>query len=169
MLDIGWTELLVIGLLALLVVGPKELPGLLRTIGQYVGKAKSVAREFQRSMEDAAREADLGDLTQLKDAKRELDNLTRIDFTEQAKRSQSFLSPDAKSDGDEKGGAKADPDSAALEPTAGSAAVAGPEPAPESVSESVSDSPQKPEPAAETVAKPAASTEPPAKAQGDKA
>lgn len=91
MLDIGWSELLVIGLLALLVVGPKELPGLLRTIGQYVGKARSMAREFQRSMEDAAREADLGELTQLKDAKRELDKLARVDFSEQAKRSQSFM------------------------------------------------------------------------------
>lgn len=62
MLDIGFMEILVIGALALIVVGPKELPGLLRTVGQYAGKARSMAREFQRTMEDAAREADLGDV-----------------------------------------------------------------------------------------------------------
>lgn len=62
MLDIGFMELLVIGALALIVVGPKELPGLLRTVGQVVGKARGMAREFQRTMEDAARDADLGDV-----------------------------------------------------------------------------------------------------------
>ena len=59
MLDIGFMEIFVIGALALIVVGPKELPGLLRSAGQMAAKVKSMAREFQRSMEDAAREADL--------------------------------------------------------------------------------------------------------------
>lgn len=59
MLDIGMLELFVIGALALIVVGPKELPGLLRTVGQFVAKARGMAREFQSSMEEAAREADL--------------------------------------------------------------------------------------------------------------
>ena len=59
MLDIGMMELFVIGALALIVVGPKELPGLLRTVGQFVAKARGMAREFQSSMEEAAREADL--------------------------------------------------------------------------------------------------------------
>ncbi|MEM8820514.1 MAG: Sec-independent protein translocase protein TatB, partial [Pseudomonadota bacterium] len=86
MLDIGWSELMVIGVLALLVVGPKELPGLFRTVGQYVGKARSVAREFQRSMEDAARDVDGGALNQIRDAKREFDKMSRVDFSEQAKR-----------------------------------------------------------------------------------
>lgn len=91
MLDIGWTELMVIGALALIVVGPKELPGLLRTVGQYVGKARSVAREFQRSMEDAAREADITALKDLKDAKRDFDRMARVDFSEQAKRTQASM------------------------------------------------------------------------------
>ena len=52
-------EIFVIGALALIVVGPKELPGLLRTVGQFAAKARGMAREFQSSMEDAAREADL--------------------------------------------------------------------------------------------------------------
>ena len=62
MFDIGWSELLVIGAIMLIVVGPKDLPKMLRTMGQYAGKARAMAREFQRTMEDAAREADLGEL-----------------------------------------------------------------------------------------------------------
>ncbi|WP_338050038.1 Sec-independent protein translocase protein TatB [Pseudooceanicola aestuarii] len=53
----GWTELLLIGIVALVVVGPKELPGLFRNIGQFVGKARGMAREFSRAMEEAADEA----------------------------------------------------------------------------------------------------------------
>lgn len=62
MLDIGMMEIFVIGALALIVVGPKELPGLLRTVGQFAAKARGMAREFQRTMEEAAREADLDDV-----------------------------------------------------------------------------------------------------------
>ena len=72
MFDIGWSELLLIGVVALIVVGPKELPRMLRTVGQYVGRAKSVAREFQRSMDDAAREMDV---QELRDAQRQLSDL----------------------------------------------------------------------------------------------
>lgn len=57
MFDIGWLELLVIGMVALIVVGPKDLPGMFRTVGQFVGKARGMAREFQRSMEAAADES----------------------------------------------------------------------------------------------------------------
>lgn len=64
MLDIGWSELLVVGVLALLVVGPKELPRLMRTVGQWAGRARGLAREFQRSMDDVAREADIAELAE---------------------------------------------------------------------------------------------------------
>ena len=67
MLDMGWTEILVIGVVALIVVGPKDLPRMLRTLGQYMGKLKGMAREFQRSMDDAAREADLAEFKDIKD------------------------------------------------------------------------------------------------------
>jgi len=93
MLDIGWQELLVIGVLALLVVGPKELPGLLRTVGQWAGRARSVARDFQRSMEDAAREADLDEFKNIANIKRDVENMARFDYAEQAKRTQSSLTP----------------------------------------------------------------------------
>ncbi|WP_439104645.1 Sec-independent protein translocase protein TatB [Celeribacter marinus] len=57
MLDIGMSELLVIGIVALIVVGPKDLPGMFRTLGRFTARAKSMAREFSSAMESAADEA----------------------------------------------------------------------------------------------------------------
>ena len=54
MFDLGWAELLVIGIVALIVVGPKDLPVMFRRVGQFVGKAKGMAREFTTAMNDAA-------------------------------------------------------------------------------------------------------------------
>lgn len=62
MFDIGGVELLLIGALALIVVGPKDLPRMVRSVGQWVGRARGLAREFQIGMEDAARQTDLEDL-----------------------------------------------------------------------------------------------------------
>ncbi|GLH76012.1 sec-independent protein translocase protein TatB [Bradyrhizobium sp. SSBR45G] len=62
MFDIGWSELLVIGVVALVAIGPKELPGVLRTIGQWMGKARRMASEFQSQFQEAMREAEMADL-----------------------------------------------------------------------------------------------------------
>ncbi|WP_425046191.1 Sec-independent protein translocase protein TatB [Primorskyibacter sp. S87] len=62
MFDLGWTELLVIGIVALIVVGPKDLPILFRNVGRWIGKARGMAREFSRAMNDAADEAGVSDI-----------------------------------------------------------------------------------------------------------
>ena len=88
MLDIGWQELLVIGALALIVVGPKDLPGLLRSVGQWVGRIRGMARDFQRTMTDAARETEMSAFKDLQDIKK-INPLD--DFKKQTANAQSFL------------------------------------------------------------------------------
>ena len=62
MFDIGWSELVVIGVVALIAIGPKELPGVLRMVGQWMGKARRMASEFQGQFNEAMREAELDEL-----------------------------------------------------------------------------------------------------------
>lgn len=59
MFDIGFLELVIIGIVALIVVGPKDLPGMFRSAGRFMGKMRAMAREFQRSMEEAADDSGL--------------------------------------------------------------------------------------------------------------
>jgi sec-independent protein translocase protein TatB len=63
MFDLGWTELLLIGIVALIVVGPKELPVLFRKAGQFVGKIRGMAREFSRAMNNAADDVGVSDIS----------------------------------------------------------------------------------------------------------
>ena len=62
MFDIGWSELLVIGVVAIVVVGPKELPRLMRTFGHYTGKIRAMASDFQRQFEDAVRDSEIDEV-----------------------------------------------------------------------------------------------------------
>jgi len=62
MLDFSWSELVLIGIVALVAIGPKELPGVLRTLGQWMGKARKMAAEFQSQFQEAMREAEMADL-----------------------------------------------------------------------------------------------------------
>lgn len=59
MFDLSWTEILVIGTAAIIFIGPKELPGALKTLGQWAAKARSLAREFQNNVDDMIRESEL--------------------------------------------------------------------------------------------------------------
>jgi len=71
MFDIGWSEFLLIAVVALVAIGPKELPGVLRTMGQWVRKARKMAAEFQGQFQEALREAEMADLKQSFDEVRE--------------------------------------------------------------------------------------------------
>jgi sec-independent protein translocase protein TatB len=62
MFDIGWSEFVVIAVVALIAIGPKELPGVLRMVGQWMGKARRMASEFQGQFQEAMREAEMADL-----------------------------------------------------------------------------------------------------------
>src|ERR1700759_745499 len=62
MFDIGGSELVVIAVVALIAIGPKELPGGLRMVGQWMGKARKMAAEFQGQFQEAMREAEMADL-----------------------------------------------------------------------------------------------------------
>ena len=62
MFDIGWDEMALVAVVALIVIGPKDLPQVLRTCGQWVRKARELAGEFQRGMDDMVRESEIGDL-----------------------------------------------------------------------------------------------------------
>jgi sec-independent protein translocase protein TatB len=62
MLEIGWGKLVLIGIVALLVIGPKELPAVLRTVGQWMTKLRRMAAEFQSQFQEAMREAELAEL-----------------------------------------------------------------------------------------------------------
>ena len=64
MFDLSWTEILVIGGVAIIFIGPKELPNALRTLGQWAGKARGLAREFQGSVDDMVRESELDEVRQ---------------------------------------------------------------------------------------------------------
>ena len=71
MFDIGWQEIIILMLIALIVVGPKDLPRIVKTAGQWMGKARGYARDFQRTIEEAA------DATEIDSIKKEIDEANR--------------------------------------------------------------------------------------------
>ena len=83
---IGSAELLMIAIIALIVVGPKDLPKLLKTIGKYVGKIKNMARDFQTHIDEAARETGVDDL------KSEFADAGDLDLDEDFKKQEAELS-----------------------------------------------------------------------------
>jgi len=73
MFDIGWSELLIVAVVAVVVIGPKELPRALRALGHWVSKARRMAGDFQRQFNEAIREAELDDV------KKQVSDLGKID------------------------------------------------------------------------------------------
>jgi len=59
MFDFSWSEILLIGVVALVVIGPKDLPRVLRTVGQWTGRARAIAREFQFQLDEMVRNSEL--------------------------------------------------------------------------------------------------------------
>ena len=84
MLDIGWQELFIISVIAVIVIGPKDLPRTIKTVAQYVRKARGLAREFQSGLDDMVREAELDDLKK---------ELTQVSPTNLAKEIGNSIDP----------------------------------------------------------------------------
>jgi sec-independent protein translocase protein TatB len=139
MFDLGWSELLVVGAVALVVLGPKELPNALRTITNLTKSARRLAGEFQSGINEIVREAEL------EDARKAAQSMTKgsiskaiekaVDPTGEMKSSVSSLEKDVKQ-------IKAEPISPVgpippAPPMAASAAIAAPEPAKEAAGDVV--------------------------------
>ena len=101
MFDISWTEFLLIGVVALIVIGPKELPTVMRTLGQYTRKIRSMAADFQNQFQEAMREAEMADLKkQVDDMASDIKNYdplkdVRTDLETVGKDVEKSLSPPA--------------------------------------------------------------------------
>ena len=88
---IGFTELLVLAVAALIIVGPKDLPMMMRRVGQFVGKGRAMAREFQAAFDDIARQSELEDL------RKEIEDLKRSNTMKQATQDLSDYERDVNS------------------------------------------------------------------------
>lgn len=62
-MDFSWSEMMLVGIVALIVIGPKDLPGMFRELGRITAKIRSMGREFSRAMEQAAKETGVKDVT----------------------------------------------------------------------------------------------------------
>ena len=78
MLDISWTELFVVAVVAILVIGPRDLPRTLRSVGNFVGQARRMAGDFQRQFDQALREAELDEVKKSIDSVRKADPRNQI-------------------------------------------------------------------------------------------
>src|SRR5215217_6933897 len=78
MFEVGWTEMLVIAIVMIVVVGPKDLPNMLRTFGRTTAKLRAMASDFQRQFNDALKEAELDDVKKSVDELRSLNPAAEI-------------------------------------------------------------------------------------------
>jgi len=103
MFDLSWTELLVVAVVAIIVVGPKDLPRALRAIGRWTGNAKRMARDFRRQFDEALREAELDTI------KKEVESVGKIDPVADMRKEVREIEAGLRVGGDEKA-AKAPPE-----------------------------------------------------------
>ncbi len=75
-MDLSWSELLVVGIVALIIIGPKDLPGMFRELGRFTAKIRAMGREFSRAMEQAAKESGVQDVA--KDLNTVVDPLRKV-------------------------------------------------------------------------------------------
>jgi sec-independent protein translocase protein TatB len=118
MFDIGWSELVVIGVVALIVIGPKELPAVLRAIGHWTTKIRRMAGEFQSQFQEAMREAEMSDLKKQVDGLGDAVKFDPLDpdplFPKEATKwePKKDSAADSKTDSETEPGADSTPDSA---------------------------------------------------------
>lgn len=115
MFDIGWPEMLVIAIVMIVVVGPKDLPKMLRSFGRTTAKLRSMAGDFRKQFDDALKEAELDDIKSLADDARKLNPTNQI---------KKALSPMEKAAQDVRTGLDA-----AMKPQGSSQAASTPQPA----------------------------------------
>ncbi len=115
MLEIGWSEMLVIAIVLIVVVGPKDLPRMLRTFGHFTGKMRGMANDFRKQFDEAMKEADLQDVKSAVDQMRSLNPAADI---------KKALNPMEKAAADIRAGLDA-----ALKPSVPAAPAATPQPA----------------------------------------
>ena len=78
MFDIGWSELLILAVVTILIVGPRDLPRMMRSVGKYAGKVRRTANEFRAQFDDAIRESELDDLRKQLDEVRDVNPIREI-------------------------------------------------------------------------------------------
>jgi sec-independent protein translocase protein TatB len=143
MFDISWTEFLLIGVVALIVIGPKELPTVMRTLGQYTRKIRGMAADFQNQFQEAMREAEMADLKkQVDDMASDIKNYdplkeVRTDLESIGKDFEKSLDTSAERKPAEPASEHPEP-APALPPPDAAAAPAAAVPAPEPVAEPLS-------------------------------
>jgi sec-independent protein translocase protein TatB len=109
MFDIGWSELVVIGVVALIVIGPKELPAVLRAIGHWTTKIRRMAGEFQSQFQEAMREAEMSDLKKQVDGLGDAVKFDPLDPDPMYPKEATKWEPKKDSAADSKTGSEAEP------------------------------------------------------------
>ena len=130
MFDFSWSELALIGVVALVVIGPKDLPRVMRTVGLWVGKARTIAREFQSSLDQMIRESELEEMRKSVERASNLNLAHEIERTiDPASELQKGLEPPSPSSSPPSTTAEASPPTNAPAPPPAPDAAAPPTPA----------------------------------------